>query len=227
MEAVVLAGGKGTRLRQVVQDVPKPMAPVNGRPFLEYILDELILHGFTRVILSTGYMAGKISDHFGSSYKNLEVVYSHEEEPLGTGGGIKLALDKCTSSDVLVMNGDSIFKFDITEFLGEYRKKQVPMGMALMPMSNFDRYGAVKVENDRVIGFQEKQQVDFGVINTGIYLMNREFFDQNSPSGAFSFESDYLQKKVGQIFIYAHVREGYFIDIGIPEDYSRAQTELG
>ena len=226
-EAIILAGGFGTRLQKVVSDVPKPMAPVRGRPFLEYILDYLGEYGINRVVLSTGYKNETISSHFKNEYKGIQIKYSVEKDPLGTGGAIKLASVQIEGENALVLNGDSIYKFDLSEFTMFFRTHS-PFAIALRKVENASRYGKVNVDsNNRVICFAEKtDRPDPGLINSGIYLFNMSSFNSIQLPDKFSIETDFFQQYIQSLEIYGFKSTGYFIDIGIPDDYYRAQSEL-
>lgn len=227
-EAIILAGGLGTRLQGVVKDLPKPMAPVNGRPFLTYILDYLIDYEYERVVLSVGYLYEKIVDYFGKRYKALEIDYAVEEEPLGTGGGILFAMSKCKSDNVLVLNGDTLFKADFAEFEQFHADQESLLSIVLRQVPDTSRYGGVSVDdNGRIVQFTEKTNAaGAGLINGGIYLINKQLFQKFTFPSKFSFEKDLMEKYYLQEPFYGIPSDGYFIDIGIPEDYSRAQQEL-
>ena len=227
-EAIVLAGGFGTRLQGVVKDLPKPMAPVNGRPFLTYILDYLIDYEYQRVVLSVGYLHEKIVDYFGRNYKTLAIDYAVESEPLGTGGGITNALSKCTADNVLVLNGDTLFKADFTAFEQFHADQASLLSIVLRQVPDTSRYGSVSVDDDRrIVQFTEKKDAaGAGLINGGIYLINKLLFQKFTFPSKFSFEKDLMEKYYTQESFYGMPSDGYFIDIGIPEDYARAQQEL-
>jgi len=216
MEAIVLAGGAGTRLAHIVKDVPKPMADVNGKPFLEYILQYLIRNKVNRIILAVGYKHESIVNYFGDEYNGVPVIYSIESSPLGTGGALKKASALCESESFFVINGDTYFNVDLM--------KMQPATIACKPMQNFDRYGNVVIDtNNRIVAFEEKRFMHSGIINGGIYLCDKTIFD-GTPDGMFSFEKDILEKRSG-IFS-AFISDTYFIDIGIPEDYQRVKKEV-
>lgn len=227
-EAIILAGGFGTRLQGVVKDLPKPMAPVNGRPFLTYILDYLIEYHYTKVVLSVGYLHEIIEEFFGTQYKSLEIDYAVETEPLGTGGGILFAFSKCKTDDVLVINGDTMFKVDLDEFEHFHQDKGCLLSIVLREVEDVARYGSVVIGGNGMITlFSEKQaSVGRGLINGGIYLIDRKLFDKYPQPQKFSFEKDLMTKCYTQEMFYGMPSDGYFIDIGIPEDYARAQREL-
>ena len=227
-EAIVLAGGLGTRLRSVVKDVPKPMADVNGKPFLEYILDYLLNSELEKVILSVGYKYEVILKYFGEKYKDLVLIYSIEDEPLGTGGAIKKSLSFVNDKDILILNGDTFFKIDFFKFLEFHKSKKADLSIALKPMKNFDRYGTVEIDsNYRIIGFKEKTYKKFGLINGGVYLLKTEVFKEINFPEKFSFEKEFLEKFYENLHFFGLPFDNYFIDIGIPEDYERAKRDFG
>ena len=227
-EAIILAGGFGTRLRGVIKDLPKPMAPVNGRPFLTYILDYLIDYQYTKVVLSVGYLHEKIEEFFGTQYKSLEIDYAVETEPLGTGGGILFAMSKCETDNVLVINGDTMFKVDLDAFEQFHQDKEGLLSIVLREVEDVSRYGSVVMDSDnRITLFAEKQlSSGRGYINGGVYLIHRDLFAKYPQPEKFSFERDLMTQFYTQEPFYAMPSDGYFIDIGIPEDYARAQVEL-
>lgn len=219
MQAVILAGGMGTRLQSVVSDVPKPMAPVHGKPFLEYLLQQLIRSNIRHVILSVGYKWEIIRDYFGNGAKwGLTIQYAVETEPLGTGGAIREASRLVTADSFLVMNGDSFFDIDIFSLFQFHRAKQSNITLALVSMDNVSRYGSVELDgNSEIVKFHEKKREGHGLINSGIYVINQSVARQ-IPPGTISFEKDVLPCRTGDR-VFGAIREGYFIDIGIPEDY--------
>ena len=221
MEAVILAGGLGTRLRSVVSKVPKCMAPVDGKPFLQYMLEWLSRFDVSHVVLSVGYLREVIFAFIDSREWPFEISYAVEEEPLGTGGGIRLALTKCREDRVIVLNGDTFFNVDLKALTFA-----APVTLALKPMRDFDRYGAVDLAGGLVTGFHEKTACTEGLINGGVYALVRSRLDLAFYPGRFSFEKDLLEPLAAARLVAGQVQEGYFIDIGIPEDYTRAQREL-
>jgi D-glycero-alpha-D-manno-heptose 1-phosphate guanylyltransferase len=227
-EAIVLAGGFGTRLREVVNDVPKPMAPVNGRPFLEYILDYLHHYGVTRVILSVGYKGEMIREHFGDTYSTMSIGYAFEHEPLGTGGAIKLGMELCDSKQAAVLNGDTLFDINLTALYAFHKEKGAGISLALRQLEDVSRYGTVKIDEDhRIKGFAEKSAAaGSGYINGGVYLFNKEIFTDAEFPQKFSIEKDLFERYYESLRMYGFVSHDYFIDIGIPDDYHRAQHEL-
>jgi len=226
-EAVVLAGGLGTRLRNVLRDLPKPMAPIGDKPFLEYLILYLQKNGIEKVILSVGYKWEVIKEYFGDSFEGMEIVYCVENEPLGTGGAIRKSLCFVASEDVFILNGDTFFDIDLKEFFAFHKEKHSVLSIALKPMKQFDRYGIVKIDNDnRIVSFEEKRYYQFGFINGGIYLLNKDFFLSFDLVDKFSFEKDFLEKYYKFYEFYGLPFDSYFIDIGVPEDYERAKRNF-
>ncbi len=225
-EAIILAGGAGTRLRSEVSDLPKPMAPVAGRPFLEWLLDYLQAQGVSRVVLSTGYMHEKIASHFKDGYKGLDIVHSVEEVPLGTGGAIVLACQHVRANPAFVINGDTLFRVDLQAMLVTHKSTYSKLTMALKPLTDVFRYGSVRTQNDRIVAFSEKGERGPGLINGGVCIIEREVLRDFPPGRRFSFESDLLQPGLDTVAPVPFVSDDYFIDIGVPEDYRRAQTEI-
>lgn len=233
-EAIILAGGFGTRLLSVVSDVPKPMAPVNGKPFLDYQLLYLKHFGVTAVVLSVGYLHEKIISHYKDSFQGIKIAYSIEQEPLGTGGGIRKAMELCTQSNVLVLNGDSFFEIDLHSFSHHHYAFESDATLALREVSDASRYGTIELSpayGDRgrkIISFKEKSGLNQkGIINAGVYLLNKECFLKNTAEGInFSIEKDFFEKNTGKLNFFGCLYNSYFIDIGIPEDYTKAQNEF-
>lgn len=221
-EAIVLAGGLGTRLRGVVDDVPKPLAPVAGRPFLAWLLDELAEQGLRRVVLATGYRGEQIEAALGKDWRGMSLEYSREPAPLGTGGAIALAMQRITGGACFVLNGDTWVELDYAAFDGQMA--DVPLGVSLAHVPDVARYGAVLVEGDRVTGFSEKGTSGPGFINAGVYRITRSLADGFPEAGAFSFERDVLVPAVARARVAVFAATRGFIDIGVPEDYRRAQA---
>ncbi len=226
-EAIILAGGLGTRLREIVPDLPKCMAPVAGQPFLKHVIRYLLSQGVEKYVFSLGYKAEIIRDFLYAEFPSLNYQYSLEEEPLGTGGAVQLACKRVMEKNVIVVNGDTIFKTDIQKAASFHIEKNAECTLLLKPMQDFDRYGVVELDNDCAVkSFKEKKFFKNGDINAGIYILNIEgFLDKGFPE-KFSFEKDYLEKYYPTKKIYGLIRDDYFIDIGIPGDYLRAQEEL-
>jgi D-glycero-alpha-D-manno-heptose 1-phosphate guanylyltransferase len=226
-EAIILAGGLGTRLRDRVPDIPKCMAPVAGQPFLKYVIRYLLSRGVEKYIFSLGYKNDLIEKFLSEEFPTLDYQCSIEEEPLGTGGAVYLACKRATEENVAVVNGDTLFKIDLASLAEAHVNFKADCTLALKPMKDFDRYGMVELNTDlSVKSFKEKQFYASGDINGGIYMLHVEqFLDKELPE-KFSFEKDYLEKYYPEKKIYGKICDDYFIDIGIPEDYQRAQKEL-
>lgn len=225
MEAIILAGGLGTRLREVVQNVPKPLAPINGKPFLEYIFDNLYEQKFKRIILAVNYKKEYIQTYFKNSYKGMEIEYSVEKEPLLTGGAIKKALSYCKEKNVFVLNGDTYFEVDLSQMYHFHCIREADITIAKKMMVDCGRYGTIECLDDKVIGFKEKYLKTSGYINGGLYLIKRNLLDEFLER-KFSFEKEVLQNSMKNFNVYSYESTGYFIDIGIPEDYWKAQNDL-
>ncbi|SJZ34581.1 D-glycero-alpha-D-manno-heptose 1-phosphate guanylyltransferase [Trichlorobacter thiogenes] len=219
MKAIILAGGLGTRLQGVVKDLPKPMAPINGRPFLEILVNKLKQSSITDIVLAVGYRRECIQDYFGNGANwGVTINYSIEATQLGTGGAIKLAMERFYAERYLIMNGDSFFENDLPELVLYHQAKKALITMALAEVSDTDRYGAVKLDADGMIThFTEKGVTGRGAVNAGVYVLERETMNFFSKD-ACSFETDVLQGMVG-LRLFGLKQHGFFTDIGIPEDY--------
>jgi len=224
-EVIILAGGFGTRLRAVISDVPKPLAPVAGQPFLHWVLEHLAVQGMRRVILATGYLAETVEQAFGSYYAGLSVDYSVEAEPLGTGGAIALATQRLQGGSAHVVNGDTFLHYS-PQALEASVTGESDIGVALAHVPDVTRYGSVSIEASRVRAFSEKGHHGAGWINAGCYFLTARAIAA-LPTGKFSFETDVLHSGVQRSSIAAFTETTGFIDIGIPEDYLRAQQLFG
>lgn len=227
MEAIILAGGYGRRLQSVIKDIPKPMADINGRPFLSYLVDHLSCQNIRKILLSVGYKHEIIKDYFGLKYKDLDIEYVIENEPLGTGGAIKKALRQIVEDNAVILNGDSFFDLDLQKMLHFHSRQGSKLTIAVKPMHGFDRYGTVVLEGNKVISFEEKSYRAFGYINCGVYIVAKKIFNTFKQfKDTFSFENDFLGKNVDIINPLAFIGDGYFIDIGIPDDYEKAKKDM-
>ena len=225
MECVVLAGGKGTRLRSVVSDLPKCMAPVAGRPFLAWLLDDLREAGFDHIILSLGYKHEAVEAWVATRPDRDSITYVVEEEPLGTGGGVRLALRQAREDAVFILNGDTFFGVDYPAMQAFHRQSGAQATLALKPLRDFDRYGEVTLDGEgRITAFREKRPCAEGLINGGVYLLQRDALAEMPER--FSLEKDYFEPKAESAGLAGFRSEGYFIDIGIPADYARAQRDF-
>jgi D-glycero-alpha-D-manno-heptose 1-phosphate guanylyltransferase len=224
-EVIILAGGLGTRLRDTIPDLPKCMAPVAGKPFLSYGIDYFKKQGIEKFIFALGYKSGVIEQYISGLRINFQV--SIEKDPLGTGGAIRLACSKATEKNILVLNGDTFFGIHLSEMNTFHQLNKADCTIALKPMKDFERYGSVLLNEDKSVKrFEEKKFQSSGLINGGIYILDKNKFMQEDLPEKFSFEKDYLEKLNKDRPMFGCIQDGYFIDIGIPDDYHRAQTEL-
>jgi len=226
-EAIILAGGFGTRLASVVADVPKPMAPVAGRAFLYYLLDALQAQGVGRVILAVHHLADTIAA-VGPAYRGMRLEYLREGTPLGTGGAIRQAISRIEGEDALVLNGDTYLDIDYQAVLGHRRATSADLVLAVRPVADGARYSLVEADADGLVtGFLPTGAAGRpGLIGAGVYALRRGLFETFDLPAAFSFEADVLARLTGNLRVQTYRCDGYFIDIGVPEDYRRAQTEL-
>lgn len=221
MEAIILAGGLGTRLKSLVPDLPKAMAPVAGRPFLEILLCELERKGFRRIVISVGYLSDHIVSYCGSRVRSLSISYVRENQPLGTGGAIRLALTQCLTDHAFVFNGDTFLDLeaDEVEFMWRSHRRPIVVGREVQ---NTKSFGRLLVDGGRVVGFTEKGASGPGLINAGCYVFGRHQLDAFALNQPFSIELDYFQKAVLTTHFDVFRTDGMFIDIGVPADYLRA-----
>ena len=232
MEVIILAGGLGPRLRSEVKDVPKCMALVAGRPFLWYLLTDLKKYkDVSRVILSVGYLREVIIEWITTVKVEFPFTFDYviEEEPLGTGGGIRLAMEKVTEEEAIILNGDTYFAVNLNELVAAHKKQpEAKLTIALKQMKDFDRYGTVTTTKDgRVLKFNEKQPCKEGEINGGVYILSKDDSIFEGQPKKFSFETAVMQEKCGETgCLFGVVQNGYFLDIGIPEDYHKADYEI-
>ncbi len=225
--AIILAGGLGTRLRSVVPDLPKPMADIGGRPFLSFLLDQLVNAGITDIVLAVGYRHDVIADHFGARYRDAGLRYSIESRPLGTGGAVNLALQQVPADPFLLVNGDSYFALDLPGLLRSHQEHAPDLTLALKAMPDTSRYGRVALDDSlRVIGFHEKAGGQAGTINAGYYVISRHALPAADPETRYSLET-YLAEHVKRLVIRGYPSEAPFIDIGIPKDYARLRQAPG
>jgi D-glycero-alpha-D-manno-heptose 1-phosphate guanylyltransferase len=225
MEAIVLAGGFGTRLREVVPDLPKPMASVAGRPFLEILLSMLAQKGFTRVVLSLGFMSDKVISHFGDNYQGLQLVYEVELQPLGTGGAIRAALARCMTDHVFIFNGDTYLDLEVDALERLWQQSHCP-AIVVREVPDTERFGRVELQEGRVNAFLEKGVLGLGLINAGCYVLPKNALDAFPLGQNFSLETEFFSKQLQRIRFDGFVTQGLFIDIGVPDDYALAQTVL-
>ncbi len=222
--AVILAGGLGTRLRPAISDKPKVLAEVLGRSFLTYLLDQLSSAGACKVILCTGYMGDKVQAVYGDTYRSLNLLYSQEDKPLGTGGALRLALPLIESDYVLVMNGDSYVRTDLSCYAKWFLQGDKKASLVLVKVLDTIRYGMVAVEKDETVSaFKEKERSKgAGWINAGIYLIKTSFLETIPVGRKFSLERKFFPSLVGN-GLFGYQCKGEFIDIGTPESYAAAE----
>jgi len=226
-EAIILAGGLGTRLRDVIGELPKCMAPVNGKPFLFYLLELLQAQHVERVILSLGYKSEQVLSWLTTQHWDFVLDYFIEDIPLGTGGGLRLAMTKASSEQVFVFNGDTYLTLELQQMEQAMSQGKCKTILALKYMENAGRYGTVTMDaQSRISTFKEKQANSSGWINAGVYLISRADFLAQTPSGNFSLETDYLSPEALMGHIFGLSVPGYFIDIGVPDDYAQAQLDF-
>jgi D-glycero-alpha-D-manno-heptose 1-phosphate guanylyltransferase len=226
MEAIILAGGLGTRLRARISDLPKSMAPILGRPFLEILMDQLLDRGCSSLILSVGHLRQVIIERFHDSYRDIPVRYAIEESPLGTGGAIRLAIRQATEDTVLVLNGDTYLDAHYPSLLQWHVQMGSAITIAVREVPDVARYGGIEVKDGYIEKFTEKGRTGSGWINAGLYALNRNFPWPSELSSVFSFENDLMVPHVKMLKPAAFLCSGQFLDIGVPEDLDRAQTDL-
>lgn len=229
MKAIILAGGLGTRLRSAVPNLPKPMAPVAGRPFLTFLVAHLVKQGVSEITLSVGYRQEAISNYFGDKYHDVPLRYVIEEFPLGTGGALSIALQNYTFEEpISVFNGDTFFNLDLPAMYKGYIESGAEVGIALKVVADVSRYGRVVLTNSGsgIHEFAEKGDSTPGLINGGVYLLRPGFFNRFDFPNKFSLEQDCFVANLHEIKFFPYITDGYFIDIGIPEDFERAQSEF-
>ena len=226
-QAVILVGGLGTRLRDLVSDRPKPMAPVNGKPFLEYQVEFLKNNDIKEIIFSTGYMGEKIEEHFGSGDKyGIQIRYVKEKDLLGTGGAIKNAIN-ILEEQFFVLNGDSMFLVDLSSMVKFHNHHHADLTISLAKVKQKSRFGNVQV-NDKfqIIEFAEKENITGDLINGGIYYFEKNNFDWNTFPEKFSIEKEFFPQVVQTNNVFGYVSDSYFIDIGISEDYAKFGKDI-
>lgn len=227
MECIILAGGLGTRLQSVVADVPKCMAPVNGQPFLHYLFNYLQEYNCTKAILSLGYKHETVIEWIKIQERPFEIDYVIENEPLGTGGAVQLAMQKVVNENAIVLNGDTMFRVDLDRLFHFHTSQKAEVSIALKQLERFERYGSVRLGDDMYItSFEEKQYKDVGLINGGVYVLNKSALLGKKLPIKFSLEKDYFETFVTEKNMYGFVSNTYFIDIGVPSDYQQAQKDF-
>jgi D-glycero-alpha-D-manno-heptose 1-phosphate guanylyltransferase len=224
MEAIVLAGGLGTRLQSVLPATPKALSPVAGRPFLSYIVDYLLRQGVDHFIFSVGHLSEQVIRFLEKKYSHLSYDLCVELTPLGTGGAIKKAMSYSREPQVLVLNADTFFDIDLSSMFRQHGAHDADCTIGLKQMKNFDRYGTVVLgDNNRVVSFKEKCYQAEGLINGGYYIFRKQSFPGKELPEVFSIEKDFLEQELNALNIQGFISGGYFIDIGIPSDFEVAQ----
>jgi len=229
-QILILAGGLGTRLKSLALEGPKPMAPVNGKPFLAYLIDYWINQGISLIGISTGYKSEYIKEYFGNIYNKTKIFYIEELELLGTGGAIKKAINEkkfyCTEDNLIIINGDTWFEISLSKFLADYQINKNPITIAVKYLDQNNRYGSIKIVHNNLIENFSNSPINNSFINGGCYLINKNFFInyfKNLPE-KFSFEEIALKDLANKGFISASVQNVNFLDIGVPEDYKKVNT---
>jgi D-glycero-alpha-D-manno-heptose 1-phosphate guanylyltransferase len=225
MKAVILCGGLGTRLGELTRGTPKPMLPVAGRPFIAHVLDHVGVAGVDEIVLAAGFAWETLRDYVGETWRKIPVGYSVEPRPLGTGGALRLAMNTAGIDRALVLNGDTLFRMDIAQFIAE-ADEDAETCMSLRTVPDCSRYGRVVLDSaGRVTSFGEKGFSGPGLINAGVYIQKRSALEE-FRDGPFSLETDYLAVRFNRALFAGYVQNAYFIDIGVPEDLDRARREL-
>jgi D-glycero-alpha-D-manno-heptose 1-phosphate guanylyltransferase len=230
-EAIVLAGGLGTRLRSEIGEFPKPLAPINDEPFLTHVFKFLQKNGINKVVLSVGYKWELIKEVYGEQWRDIEIKYAVENERLGTGGAIKLAMKQIESEDFYVLNGDTLFDVNLLTLETFHFESNSQCTLALKDLYRVSRYGSVELlesakEASKVSKFEEKMYRERALINGGVYCINKSILSKFPASDVFSFESDYLEVNTSEKNIFAKLFNDYFIDIGVPEDYKAFEAKI-
>lgn len=226
MEAVVLAGGFGTRLKSVVSDVPKPMAPIGNRPFLALLLEYGRRNGVTRAILATGFLSDVIESWFVEHDVGVEIVFSKEDVPLGTGGGLRQALSLVEGTHAVVLNGDTFLGVRYDALQSALNDRPAKLAMGLKHVDEASRYETVDIDAGHVIAMNPRGRQGPGLINAGVYMVAKDLLSRSDLPEHFSFENDFLKPRLGELRPTAVPTDAYFIDIGVPDDYARACREL-
>ena len=222
-EAIILAGGLGTRLKSIVKTIPKSMILINSKPMLQYIIEKLYKENFDRIIISVGYLSKQILEYFGNNFQGMKIDYSIEDRPLGTGGALILASKLTTSPHFLVLNGDSFIDFDYNDIYKKWAKNKQVLIISTY-MDDTSRYGAIVYQDEKVISFGEKNSSGPGFINAGVYMISKEILKNYSNLKVFSLEKDFLNVEVTNDSVYCYPTKCNFIDIGVPEDLEKASN---
>jgi len=225
LTCIILAGGFGTRLQSVVSNVAKPMAPMGNKPFLQILMDYLHNQGIARFVLALGYKADSVTQHFDEKQVPYAIQYVYEKEPLGTGGAIKNALSVITDENILVVNGDTFFEIQVKSFVDDAKISGAAFFMALMEKKSTNRFGAVQIENTKVISFGTPHAD--GLNNAGVYFIKKSKFLEVCQADKLSLEEEIFPRLLLLSQLHGKKYDAYFVDIGIPEDYMKAKNKLG
>lgn len=225
--AVLLAGGRGSRLESVSGGLPKPLMQVAGRLFIEHILDNLVQAGCDNIVIAASYKWELLRDHLGSSYKGCALDWSIENKPLGTGGAIRQAFKLFDIAAAIVQNADTLFRINLDALEKQHIASRATVTVGLREVPDVARFGEVVIDEDgRIVRFSEKGRRGRGLINGGVYLIDSRVWLSSQLPEAFSFESDFLQQRIKTEALYGYQSDGYFIDIGVPDDLERARRDL-
>ncbi len=226
MQCIILAGGFGTRLKSKIKNIPKPMADVNGRPFLDYVFNFLKRYRFTKIIISTYYKSSVIEEAYGDRVFNIPIVYSIDKNPLGSGGAIKVALNYVNDDNVIILNGDTFFDVDLKSLMTWQNSNNNDITLSLKEMKDFDRYGYVSTNaRGHILSFNEKKYQSSGTIDGGVYIIKRKLFEKTKIENCFNF-SDFIRNNLYRLKIGSLTFNNTFIDIGTPEDLFLAKSLL-
>lgn len=228
-EAIILAGGEGTRIKAIEPNLPKSLIEVNGKPFLYYLISQLQNQGWKHIVLALGNKSSQIVDYTKKFFSDSGIQFSIEEKPLGTGGAIKKALSLCKNENILVLNGDTFLEIDLPNFLKFHENNHADISIAVKKIENGSRFGEVVFSSDKRINnfIEKKESIEPKWINAGAYIISKKLFNQYEfTANTFSFEKDVLEKYISKLRLMAFPVEGYFIDIGIPEDLTKARNEF-
>jgi D-glycero-alpha-D-manno-heptose 1-phosphate guanylyltransferase len=228
MDCIILAGGFGTRLQEVINHLPKSLAPINNQPFLEILLNQIEnTNIIDRVIFSLGYMSKQITDFVSERENKFDPIFIQESSPLGTGGAIQNCIKYIKSSNYFVMNGDSYLTIDWQKFLQSHIEYKAYITIACINLLDTSRFGIIEIDSkQRIVNFVEKQKtIKPGLINGGIYCFKKGFLPYYSVGDSFSIEIDLFPQLTNKN-IFAYQTNGLFIDIGTAKSYEQAQKKL-
>ena len=226
VNAVVLCGGLGTRLGELTRETPKPLLEVGGKPLVAHVLEKLQAGGVTQACLAVSFQWQKLKYALGDSWNGLQLTYSVESEPMGTGGAVRQALQQMGWAEAFVANGDTLIDVDLGGMRNVATTNQADWVIALKLVDDAARFGRVNIGTGlRVTSFSEKGLPGPGLINAGLYWLRARVLEQ-APLGVFSLERDLMAVSVSELAMYGFVTSGYFIDMGIPEDLERARRDL-